>query len=253
MLVKINDIQVNYTKAGSGEKAVILMHGWGQNIEMMAPISNHLQSDFTIYNIDLPGFGASETPKVVSGVEEYTDMLKQFIKNMKIINPIIIAHSFGVRIAILYASNNPVHKLVLTGGAGILPKRRLRYYIKTYTYKFGKLILSLPGLNKFRKKLQESSGSEDYRALSGVMRDSFIKIVNLDLTPKLKDIEAETLLVWGSDDDATPLWMAKVMEKEIENAGLAIFENDGHYAYWNQMPRFLSVIDIFLKEDKKWS
>lgn len=250
MIVKINDIQVNYTKTGSGEKTVILMHGWGQNIEMMAPIAEHLKSSFTVYNIDLPGFGKSSLPKEISGVEEYTHMLKQFININNISNPIIIAHSFGVRIALLYASENPVYKLILTGGAGIRPKRGLKYYVRTYVYKLGKIALSLPGLSKLKEQFQKNSGSEDYRALSGVMRDSFVKIVNLDLTPVLKNIKAETLLVWGENDDATPLWMGKVMEKEINDAGLAVFENDGHYAYWNQMSRFLSVIDIFLKEDK---
>ena len=250
MQLLINDVKLNYTKDGQNKQAVILMHGWGQNIEMMKPVADHLSPHFTVYNLDLPGFGASEAPKIVWGVEEYTAMLKEFIQINDIEDPIIIAHSFGVRIALLYAANNPVHKLVLTGGAGILPKRGLKYYLKIYTYKLGKLILSLPGLNKYKEKYQQASGSEDYKALSGVMRSSFVKIVNLDLTPILKDVKAETLLVWGDLDDATPLWMAKVMEKQLPNAGLAIFKNEGHYAYWNQMSRFLSVIDIFLKEDK---
>lgn len=250
MHTTINDVKINYTKAGNSQQVVILMHGWGQNITMMEPIANHLDPSFTVYNLDLPGFGESQTPKTVWGVEEYTKMLKIFIEDNHINKPIIIAHSFGVRIALLYASQNPVYKLVLTGGAGIMPKRGLSYYLKTYTYKFGKLVLSLPGLSKLKTKFQSRSGSEDYQALDGIMRDSFVKIVNLDLSPVLKDIKAETLLVWGENDDATPLWMGKQMEKEIDNAGLAIFENDGHYAYWNQMPRFLSVIDVFLKEDK---
>ncbi len=252
MQIKINDVKVNYTKDGDFGRDVILMHGWGQNIEMMAPIALHLKANFTVYNLDLPGFGNSDTPQSVWGVQQYSEMLKIFIEINKIENPIIIAHSFGVRIALLYASSNPVYKLILTGGAGILPKRTLKYYIKTYTYKLAKMILSLPGLKSFKANLLKSAGSVDYQALDGVMRAGFVKIVNLDLSPILKDIKAQTLLVWGENDDATPLWMGQKMEREIENAGLAIFENDGHYAYWNQMPRFLSVIDIFLKEDKIW-
>lgn len=253
MQVIIKDIKVNYNKSGDRGQSVILLHGWGQNISMMDPVAQHLKEDFIIYNLDLPGFGESEIPKTVYGVEEYTELLKNFIGVNQISNPIIIAHSFGVRIAILYAANNPVHKLIFTGGAGILPKRGLKYYLRLYTYKLGKLVLSLPGLEKVKDKYQKNAGSSDYQALDGIMRQSFVKIVNLDLSPYLKDIKAETLLVWGSLDDATPLWMGKKMEKEIPNAGLAIFENDGHYAYWNQMPRFLSVIDIFLEEDKLWT
>lgn len=251
MQIKIKDIKVNYRKKGFNKKTVILMHGWGQNLGMMAPVSDHLASDFTVYNLDLPGFGESEAFKEVAGVEEYCEMLEIFVKAKKIENPIIIAHSFGVRIALLYASKNPVYKLILTGGAGILPKRGLKYYLKIYSYKFFKVVLNFFALEKLKKKLEKSAGSEDYRALSGLMRASFVKIVNLDLRPVLKDIKAETLLVWGDQDQATPLWMGQLMEKEIKNAGLAIFENQGHYAYWNQMPRFLSVIDIFLQEDKQ--
>lgn len=247
----LKEINVYFEKKGQGKQDVILMHGWGQNTEMMDPIAKHLEADFTVYNIDLPPFGKSDDLKSPWGVSEYYDMLKEFTEKNKINNPIIIAHSFGVRIAIMYAAKNAVHKLVITGGAGILPKRGLKYYFNTYKYKLGKKVLSLPGLNKVKEKYQKNAGSEDYRGLSPLMKKSFVKIVNLDLSDYLRQISCPTLLVWGEKDEATPLWMGKKMEEEIENAGLAIFENDGHYAYWNQMPRFLSVIDIFLKEDKR--
>lgn len=251
MQVNLKGININYQKYGNGEQAVILLHGWGQNIAMMDPIGKHLASDFVVYNLDFPGFGESDQLTEVWGVFEFSEMLAEFVSHFNINNPIIIAHSFGVRVAILYANHYPVHKLIFTGGAGIRPKRRINYYLKVYTYKFIKGFLNVFRLEKIKKKLESQAGSEDYRALSGVMRASFSQIVNLDLRPYLKNIKAETLLVWGELDDATPLWMGKVMEAEIPNAGLAVFENAGHYAYFNQMDRFLRVVDIFLKEDKK--
>lgn len=250
MIVNIDDVNVHYIKEGSGNQSVILLHGWGQNTIMMDPVSKHLSSFFTVYNIDFPGFGQSDLPNEPWGVEQYSEMLEKFTLQLNIKNPIIIAHSFGVRVAIVFAQSNAVRKMIFTGGAGIMPKRSYKYYIKTYTYKLMKKIVSLPGLGNVKAKLEKNAGSEDYRALSGVMRSSFVKIVNLDLSDQLKNIKSEVLLVWGSEDDATPLWMGKQMERDIPNAGLAIFENDGHYAYYNQMPRFLSVIDIFLEEDK---
>ena len=41
------------------------------------------------------------------------------------------------------------------------------------------------------------------------------------------------------------------MEKEMKDAGLAIFEGDDHWAYWHQADRFNSVIDVFVKEDEQ--
>ncbi len=250
MEVIINDVKVHYEKTGNKGTAVILLHGWGQNTEMMKPVADHLSEHFTVYNLDFPGFGLSDTPKVKWGVPEYSDMLAKFINEFNIESPILIGHSFGVRVAIYYAKDYPVSKMVFTGGAGILPKRGLKYYLRTYTYKAAKAVLSLPGLSKVKEKMMKNAGSEDYKALSGPMKESFVAIVNQDLTPYLKDIKCEVLLIWGEHDDATPLWMGQVMEKEIPNAGLAIFENEGHYAYWNQMQRFLNVVDIFLEEDK---
>lgn len=246
----INNCKVYYEKQGEKGKALILLHGWGQNTTMMKPIADHFENNFQVYNIDFPGFGKSEEPKEPWGVEEYTEFLHQFILNQKIEQPILLGHSFGARVSLLYASKYPVEKMIITGGAGIRPKRGIGYYVRVYSYKAMKAIMKLPILNKYNEKLQTKFGSDDYKNTSGVMRNSFVKIVNLDLTGILSSISAEVLLVWGDQDDATPLWMGKKMEELIPNAGLAIFEGEGHYAYWNQMGRFLKVLDIFLEKDK---
>ena len=250
MEVKLCGVNVYYEKTGVGKRPVILLHGWGQNTIMMKPVADNLGGSFTVYNIDFPGFGQSEEPKEAWGIPEYSAMLEEFVKVMNIDDPILIAHSFGVRVSLYYAQSHKLSKMIFTGGAGIRPKRSLMYYIRVYTYKLFKIVLSIPGLSKVKARLMKNAGSEDYKALTGVMRESFVKIVNLDLSYTLKDIDSEVLLVWGEHDDATPLWMGKKMEKEMPNAGLAIFENEGHYAYWNQMDRFLNVINIFLEEDK---
>lgn len=250
MEIKLLNIKVHYEKDGTKGREIILLHGWDQNYKMMEPIAKYFANDFQVYNLDLPGFGESGTLETPWGVFEYMLLLKEFIDHFNISNPIIISHSFGSRIALLYASKYPVYKMVITGGAGLLPKRSKTLQFKIKTYKVFKQILISLKLNSLQKKLATYFGSEDYKKLDGVMRASFNEIVNFDLQPYLNKIAAEVLLVWGEKDEATPLWMGQVMEKELKNAGLAIFEGDNHYAYWNQMPRFLTVCDIFLKEDK---
>ena len=94
--------------------------------------------------------------------------------------------------------------------------------------------------------MQKKYGSADYNALDDEMKKTFVKVISQDLRPLLPDIKASTLLVWGENDTATPLWMGKTMEKEIPDAGLVIFENDDHFAYLRQWPRFTAVIRAFL-------
>lgn len=249
--VKINNLKINYDKYGTKGKKIILLHGWGQNTTMMAFIGEHLKKHFIIYNIDLPGFGKSDLPDDVYGFDEYSEIIHSFCKKLKIDNPIFIAHSFGCRIALRYAYKYGAYKMCLTGAAGIKAKRDLKWYIKVYGYKIGKFILNLKPFIKYKEKFENNVGSDDYKNASGIMKKTFVKVVNEDVTPLLKDIDAETLLVFGENDDATPIKDGKLMESLMPNAVLVTFENDDHFAYFHQANRFCLVLDAFLKGDMK--
>lgn len=247
--VEIDGLNCYYEQFGTAEKTVVLLHGWGQNTTMMDYIAQFLKEHFTVYNLDFPGFGQSKEPKEAFSVEDYSVFLRHFIEHFKIEKPILIGHSFGCRVALHYAHKYPVLKMVLTGAAGVRDKRGVDYYLKTYSYKAGKKILSLKPFNKHLKKLQDKAGSEDYRNASGVMRATLVKVVNDDVTPFLHEIEPETLLVFGEYDEATPVEKGRFMEKTMKDATLVIFEQDDHYAYFHQGDRFNRVLDAFLKRD----
>lgn len=253
MEIEILNQKVYYEKTGSGKETVILLHGWGQNTSMMSPIAKSLEDAFTVYNLDFPGFGQSEALKKVWGVEEYTKFLREFVLKLQLENISIISHSFGSRVAILYASLYQVQKMVITGGAGILPKRNLAYQMRVKGYKFGKKVLKTLRMEKTLEKLHQNSGSEDYRQLNDLMKKSFIRIVNLDLSDRLELINAPVVLIWGENDEAVPLWMGKKMEALIPDAGLIIFEGQGHYAYYQEISRFNRIINQFLRSDSHGS
>ena len=243
--IKISDLNIYYEKSGRKGKKVVLLHGWGQNTTMMSFIADSLSKHFIVYNIDFPGFGKSDEPKTPWGCEEYTEFLHDFCIENKIDNPIFIAHSFGCRIAVRYAYKYGAYKMVLTGAAGIRDARTVYWYLRTYSYKLIKKILPKNLVTKYQNKV----GSEDYNNTSGVMRQTFVKVVNDDIKPLLNDINTETLLVFGELDEATPLSKGKLMEKLMPNATLVVFEGDDHYAYFKQGARFNLVLDAFLKED----
>jgi len=249
--INIFDVSINYTDNNKPHRAVVCLHGWGQHLQMMNPIVDHFGESFRTVNIDLPGFGLSDPPLRTWGITEYTEAVKQLLETLQVNEPIFVAHSFGARIAIQFASQYPTCKLILTGAAGIKPKKTIGHQLKLVAYKSAKQLFKLPLLRNYQENMRQLFGSADYRSITGVMRSTFVKIVNEDLTPLLPKIQAPTLLIWGEVDDSTPLWMGKVMEKKIPDVGLIIFEEDDHYAYWNQMQRFLRICDSFLNEDKE--
>ena len=248
-MIQVKQINTYYTQMGEGYDVVCLV-GWGQDTRMFEPTQTYLSKHFRVTCVDYPGFGQTELMKEAWSVDDYVSWLNDFLTQLNISHPIIIAHSFGARVALKYNLLYPIRKLVFTGAAGIRPKRKLSTQIRIRVYKILKRLVQLPGLSMFQEDLKKMFGSEDYRSISGVLRDSFVRIVNEDLSGILKEVKVPCLLIWGDKDDATPLWMGKLMEKEMKDAGLVIFENEGHYAYWNQIQRFNKIVDVFLEMDR---
>ena len=249
--IKINGLDFHYTVQGSGSP-IVLMHGWGCNLTTLASIETVAAENHTVYNVDFPGFGKSEEPSEVWGVEKYTQLIEAFVKLENIENPILLGHSFGGRVGILYSSRNKVKKLILVDAAGVKPRRSLKYYFKVYTYKIGKRLMPLiygkKGAQKRIEDMRAKRGSSDYNNASPMMRAILSKVVNEDLKYCMPKITAPTLLIWGENDTATPLRDAQIMEKLIPDAGLVSFPGCGHYSFLDNPFQFAAVLRSFIKE-----
>ncbi|RSL28915.1 alpha/beta hydrolase [Salibacterium salarium] len=254
MNINIDGLKVNYHVSGEGTD-IVLLHGWGVDMQAFAPVHQSLEKDFRVWSIDFPGFGKSTEPPEPWTVGNYTDFLGTLLKKLDIDQPILVGHSFGGRVSIKYASAHPVHKVILVDSAGIKPKRKLKYYVKVYTYKAFKKLLNAPVLNQYKDtiltKVKGKLGSTDYKNVSGTMQQTMVKVVNEDLRHHLPHIKVPTLLVWGENDEATPVEDGRLMEQTIPDAGLVVLDNAGHYSYLDKLNQFLLVIDSFLQKDKE--
>lgn len=242
--------KMTYEVTGDGDRAVIVMHGWGCNRSTVASISRIAAESCRVFTVDFPGFGDSPEPPSVWGVEEYTRMIEHLIEAEGLKNPILVGHSFGGRVAIVLASRNEVAKVILVDAAGVKPRRKLSYYIKVYSFKAGKVMWRmLLGEKKAAEKIEKARkrrASDDYLNASPKMRAILSKVVNEDLKHLMPLIKAPTLLIWGTNDTATPLSDAKIMEQLILDAGLVEFKNCGHYSFLDNPGQFAAVLRNFL-------
>lgn len=251
MNIKIDNLDINYRVEGQGDN-VVLIHGWGCNINTVKCISDLLKERYKVFSLDLPGFGKSSTLKEAWGVKEYSEFVEKFMKKLNIKSPIVIGHSIGGRIAIWLGAHMDLNKIVLIDSAGIKKELTKKVKVKIYIYKMiKKVLLSLPIIKAYSKKiinkLKSNIGSIDYKNASPIMRESLVKIVNEDLRYLMKDIKVSTLLIWGEHDQDTPLSDAKIMEEKIKNSGLAIIKSAGHYSFLDNYPQFSAVLSSFLK------
>ena len=256
MEITIGGKRVSYIDQGQGAP-VILLHGWGAPAALYRLVIDHLAARFRVIAPDLPGFGGSEEPAAPWCVDDYVDFAAAFAAALGIERATLIGHSFGGRIIIKWMARRPAaftaDRIILMDAAGIRPKRGFSYYRKVYTYKLAKkavntrlVRLMYPAL---AETLQKKSGSEDYRNASPLMKQTMVRCINEDLTPCLGAIAAPTLLIWGENDDATPLSDGKTMERLIPDAGLVTVPHAGHFAFADNWGLCRAVIDSFMKAD----
>lgn len=238
MFKKIKNININYSQYGEGSD-VVLLHGWGQNIEMMAPLGNLLKDNHRVTIIDLPGFGLSDLPDYAYSVYDYVSLLEDLFHELKIKKPSLIGHSFGGRLSIIYASRNDTEKLVLFGSPCV---RHEHKSFKQSVLKTLKKVKFLSPLGEFVKKFV---GSVDYKNAKGVMRDVLVKTVNEDLSECAKKIKIPTLLIWGDNDEAVPLNEAKELESLLTDGALIVLPGT-HYCYLENLRQVENILDNFL-------
>ncbi|NCA93027.1 alpha/beta hydrolase, partial [bacterium] len=208
---------VSHKQFGEG-KDIIFLHGWGGSVASFFGAGKDLSKYFRITLLDFYGFGDTPHPNKELFLDDYVSSVIEIIDYYKMSNVILVGHSFGGRVAIKIAAKHGylLEKIVLVDSAGILPRRGLKYYFKIYFHKLCKKI-----------GIKHLGGSKDYRALPAIMKQTFKNIVNEDLLPLVKKITLPTLLIWGDKDKETPIYMAKLMHKNIIGSGLIIFRGLG--------------------------
>ena len=248
--------EVSYLAGGKGRPLVVL-HGWGSSSRVMIPASTHLSDLRRCYLIDFPGFGASPEPPRAWSIDDYADVVEAFIDSLGEEKVDLFVHSFGGRVALKLLAREKtgtrIGRILITGGAGMKPRRSFGFYVRKYLAKLLKApFLLLPGRLRERSLawLRETAlwkrlGSSDYRQLTGVMRETFVRSVSEYLDPLLQQIDHEILLLWGENDEATPLYQAERMEKGLKNSALVVIEKAGHYAFLDRPKRFASIARAF--------
>ena len=245
-LIGLN-ITYRYYK-GKTQVVTLLLHGWGGNLNSFRFLESHLkQKKLSVLTLDFPGFGGSDAPREDFELDDYYKIVEQLLIELNISKINIVAHSFGGRIALLVAARKPeiVNKLVLVDSAGIKPRFSIKKSIKVWHYKFLKK-LKKAGIIK---KDLSNFGSSDYRAMPNSLKPVFNRIVNNNITTnELKSIQSPALIVWGKDDDSTPFYMAKKLNKHIKDSAIVALDG-GHFAYLQNAEKFLIILNSFIGDN----
>lgn len=251
--ITLQGIRTAHVTVGTGAP-VLLLHGWGANIALVWSLAEGIaKAGFCVHALDLPGFGETELPPRTWSVQDYAEFVLAYLDAQNLPRVHLFGHSFGGRIAIYLGAHHPTRldKIMLCDAAGVKPPLTLKQQLLRYANTLSRRVAPESALGRAlenaRETYRQRAGSTDYLN-AGALKETFLRIINEDLLPIAPQISRPTLLLWGDQDQDTPLWQAQALEKAIPDAGLVVFKGAGHYSYLDALPDTLRVITYFLNQ-----
>lgn len=226
---------------GSGEK-IALLHGYLSKKESFYYQIEFLSQYFQVLAPDMPGFGASPPLSSAWSVGDYAEWFLAFLRAQRVEQAHILAHSFGARVAFKAIAANPgiAKSLIITGGAGIVKPRGAEYFKRVKRYRLVKKF--------FPAFAEKHFGSAEYRQLPPIMRESYKKIVNEDLSACAAAVKCRTYLIYGKNDSVTPACEeGETFLRLIGGSRLDVMEG-GHFCFSEYPAEFNKKILSFLSE-----
>lgn len=204
---------------------ILILHGWGSSGRKWLQIKNLLETqELKVFTPDLPGFGETPPPQSAWSVDDYVEWVREFCEGKGLSQFFLLGHSFGGAIATKFTLKYPekVKKLFLAAPAIIRRKSAQKDSIK----KVASLFSFLPIFIK--KILYKIFFKSDYFLTVGIMRETYLKVIQEDLLSFLPEIKVSTIVIWGDQDRVTPFGDSSFVAGSIPGAKLKTIFGVGH-------------------------
>lgn len=203
---------------------ILILHGWGSCAKNWGKVKELLEKGgFQVFVPDLPGFGQNPSPATAWNIDNYVEWVKDFTEKNNLGQFFLLGHSFGGSVAAKYSLRYPedINKLFLAASAGIRKKTREKDFFKKVSPLFRSFSLLKMIFYRFFVK-------SDYQYTLGTMRETYLNVINEDISALFSQIKVPTVIIWGKKDDITPISDAYFINKEIKNSQLEILPGIGH-------------------------
>ena len=259
-------VTTSYREAGSGNpNAVVQIHGLGtgrRNFDLLTPL---LSKRLHTYDIDLPGYGDSESGPDERSVTGFADSVARFIETLELGPVHVHGTSMGGSVAIVLAGKRPelIDRLVISCSFARFD-RSSHVMFKTWRMAAATgieplaLITSYQGFSRSFWDRAESDNTVDafIHALQGMTPTEFLRdltlIENLDLSVDAARILAPTLLLGADEDIMTPMQSSPSglgmtdLHELIPNSKLELLDNCGHFISIERPAETAQIIADFL-------
>jgi proline iminopeptidase len=264
----LNDTELFYVEVGEGLPCLVMHGGLGGDHSSLHPWLDPLGDVMRLVYYDHRGNGRSGRPRSESITFEQlcadADALREHLGFEEIA---VLGYSFGGFVALEYALRYPerISHLILLDTA---PTFDYEEEIQANARRKGATQEQLEALDASAEDEGESWRlwkvieplyfcTFDADLAERVMGKTVISveaadagdaiIEGWDLTPRLGEVSAPTLILVGRDDFVCPPSQAKIMHEGIPNSELAVFENSGHFTHVEEPEAFFDAVRGWLR------
>jgi pimeloyl-ACP methyl ester carboxylesterase len=244
--VTLDDTTIHYETAGDGFP-LVLLHGIGSNSRSWRRQLAALAPHFKVIAWDAPGYGRSSDPSGKPSMYFYADCLHRFLDKIGLNRIFLLGHSTGGVVAQEFYRMCPdfVRGLILADtrnlGAQAVLEQRLNS-IRTMTpaqlaQERGPKLLSPKAPPNLVQEVVSIMSEVRYVGYEFAAR----ALAESDTRDVVRNLQVPTLLIWGEEDEITPVW------DEVPTAALLkIIPDAGHLCYIEQPERFNEIVKDFL-------
>ncbi len=233
-------------------KDILILHGWGWPISspQWSKVKTLLENrDYRVFVPDLPGFGKTPQPPKPWTIDDYAEWTRGFCEKNNLSQFFLLGHSFGGSLATKFAIRYPekVKKMILVDSAGIRKKRLKKEIQKAVAHFLNKFsfLQFYPQLKKFAYKT--IFRRSDYLLTEGIMKETYLNVINDDISESFSKVSVPTLLIWGKNDKITPLWHAYFIKEKVAGAELQIMPGIKHNPHFESPEALAEKIIEFLR------
>lgn len=264
---------VHYTVTGDGQRTIVLLHGFSDNLTTWDRIVPRLAVSHRVIAIDLPGFGRSTRPWRRPLLPGYVDIVRRVLVAEGVTHPVtLMGNSMGAVVSTLFAARHPnrTDRVVLIDMPGLHSVPRVWRYAMSRPAELGlraafrfvpdraaqvglgwaysRIAAADPRRLDPQSRLGFSSPyavNASVAALLPIGRELLAELRTARLGTLVGELAAPALLVFGSRDVLTP---ARVLRRIGRPGGAVVLPGCGHCPQIDQPDALLSQVVPFLHD-----
>ncbi|HEX2204013.1 MAG TPA: alpha/beta hydrolase [Longimicrobium sp.] len=252
-----NGVRLEYAEGGKpGGEPVIMLHGYTDSGYSFSRVLPRLNPNLHAFSLSQRGHGDSDRPLTGYASEDFAADVDAFMAAKGIDRAVVVGHSMGSFIAQTFAIRYPhrVKALVLVGSATVAGNEvvlGLRDFVRTLTdpvdstfvHEFQASTVFHPVPADFL----DAVVAESRKLPARVWIDALDGLVATDNAPRLGEVAAPTLIVWGEHDSIFPRSEQDLLDAAIPNSTLLVYRETGHAPHWERPAEFTKDLEKFIQ------